>query len=83
MPLYDYVCQSCDKVVELNVPYEKRDARRKHKGCGGKLKREWLKPPTDGSAAYEMQAVMYKGEQKVTHMKGHFGKEAPRRRKSK
>lgn len=85
MPLYDFTCQDCAEVVELNVSYDMRDRPRMHgenfdTKCRGTLKREWLKPPVDGQAAYQMKGVVYQGDNKLGHIPGHFGKMAKRNR---
>ncbi len=82
--MYDFECSKCGNFTELNVPSDKRDNRRRHKGCGGSLKRVWLTPPASGVGAYQMKAVMFnRNEQKVGHVPGHFGKIAKTRKKKK
>ncbi len=81
--MYDFQCEKCDGIVEMNVPSAERDNTYLH-DCGGKLKRTWLSPPASGVGAFQMKAVMYnQHEQKVGHVPGHFGKLAKRKKSHK
>ena len=68
MPIYDYKCSDCPKIVELHRSYETRDDKATC-ACGGTLKREWTTPPKTGRARYECAVVTGKGET----IKGNFG----------
>ena len=87
MPMYDFECALCGEAVELVTAYEERDLERVHRlevadnGCTGQLKRAGVSGFTMGTPTPKMGAVMYQGDQPVGHVKGTFGKEAPRRRK--
>lgn len=87
MPMYTYRCRQCGMEVEEIVKYEERDAFRQHEGpdgfgkerCGGALERnEGLERTHVGESAYQMQAILSSGAK----VKGHFGKEAKRKKKS-
>jgi putative FmdB family regulatory protein len=77
MPVYDYECPNCKWRGELfQVAYSERGDQSCPE-CD-----EPLGSPSPGFGAihgpeYQMQAVMGDG----SHVKGHFGKEAKRRRK--
>jgi predicted nucleic acid-binding Zn ribbon protein len=78
MPLYTYRCQKCQRLVELIVKYKYRDQPWTHEDeCGGKLVREGLELPTIGKSGFQTKAVLSDG----SHLAGHFGKEASRRKK--
>lgn len=92
MPLYTYRCRQCGLIEEHLVKYEDRDKPMQHEGsnewertdpayrerCGGSLEREGgLEAPTIGKPAFQSQAVLGNGD----HIKGHFGKEAVRRKR--
>lgn len=92
MPIYTYRCRQCGLPVECVVSYADRDKPMQHEGsnelertdpayrerCGGGLEREeGLESPTIGKPAFQSAAVLGNGD----HLKGHFGKEAPRRKR--
>ena len=87
MPIYTYWCRQCGAEVELIMSYDKRDDQSlQHEGpdgfgkkrCGGKLERnEGLERPNIGAPAHQMGAILGSGAK----VKGHFGKEAKRKRK--
>lgn len=84
MPIYTYKCKRCGADTESLVPYQGRDAPRFCKWikeddgiCGGLLQRDGLDLPTIGKPAHQMGAVLENG----AHVKGHFGKDAKRKRR--
>lgn len=88
MPIFTYRCRQCGMPVEMIVLYAERDAQHyQHDGpdydgkerCGGKLERNLgLEKPTIGKPAFQMKALLGSGAK----VKGHFNKEAKRKRKS-
>lgn len=44
MPRYDFKCNKCKRVLEMDMPYENRDETMSCK-CGGTIKRAWLTTP--------------------------------------
>jgi putative FmdB family regulatory protein len=52
MPLYDYVCQNCEKHFEAIVPLKEWDKQQKCKYCGDVLIRICVKPPRVASWNY-------------------------------
>lgn len=88
--MYDYECQRCGDWVDMRVEYDERDDKRTHGSvgediqCRGQLKRGWRpasKAPAQVSEGYEMKGIVYNGEQKVGHVAGNFGRDAPKRRR--
>lgn len=90
MPLYTYRCRQCGMIEEHLASFADRDKPFQHEGpngwdpphgkecCGGTMERQdGLELPTVGKPAFQTQAVLGSG----AHLKGHFGKEAVRRRK--
>lgn len=84
MPIYTYKCNRCGLVDEDLVIYQARDAPRFCKSlrddggvCGGLLQRDGLDCPTIGKPEHQTAAILGSGAK----VKGHFGKEAKRRRK--
>lgn len=81
MPIYTYRCRRCGVTEEHVTSYADRDTLLSHEGgdCDGLLERDGgLELPTFGKPAFQTQAVLGNG----AHLKGHFGKEAIRQRKS-
>jgi hypothetical protein len=83
MPIYTYKCNRCDRISEDLVMYSARDAPRFCKQlqddegiCGGLLVRG-LDCPTIGKPEHQTAAILDSGAK----IKGHFGKEAKRKRK--
>jgi len=76
MPAYDYHCPSCSWSGELlQVPYENRHKQR-CPDCKKRLKLD-IGFAAIGPEPFQTKAVLSNG----AHVKGHFGKEAKRRRK--
>ena len=78
MPLYGFVCFECDTERECMSTIDERNEVRIICKCGTRMKRK-VEAPALGKSRYQMQAVMTDG----THIKGHFGKEAPLLKKKK
>ena len=86
-PIYTYWCRQCGMEVEHITSYANRDDQSlQHEGpdgfgkerCGGKLERnEGLELPTVGQPEHQMGAILGSGAK----LKGHFGKDAKRRKK--
>jgi len=76
--LYDYECAECGFVDEYIVLYKERDKLGVFlcPECDAFLRRKMPRPAYQGDK-YQMKAVLSNGET----VAGHFGKEAPRRRK--
>lgn len=80
MPLYTYDCPRCGCEADRVVKYEERDnGLFECEGCSSTLRRRKVSGFTMGKPAYQMQAVLSSG----AHIKGHFGKDAPRKRGAK
>lgn len=78
MPIYTYKCKKCGVETERVISYDKRDYALNCQFCDGVLSRlGQLERPTIGKPGYQMQAVLSNG----AHVKGHFGKEAKRKRR--
>jgi len=78
MPLYQYQCRRCRETLEQLSVYRDRDKPIVHEGCGGSLERlRGLELPTVGKSAFQTQVVLGNGD----HLKGHFGKEAVRKKR--
>jgi predicted nucleic acid-binding Zn ribbon protein len=76
MPAYDYKCFSCGWTGEiLQVPYEERNDQPCF-WCGKPLSLQ-VGFRAVGAESYQMKAVMTDG----SHVKGHFGKDAKRKRR--
>lgn len=77
MPIYSFRCRQCGRMVEQVLKYADRDKPSAHEDCGGALEREGVELFRSGKEGYQVKAVMADG----SHVAGHFGKEASRRRK--
>lgn len=77
MPIYTYDCAECERVVDVLVSYQDRDGEHACSVCGGSLVRHGVSGFQLGKSAYQMQAVLANGD----HIKGHFGKDAKRRKR--
>ncbi len=76
MSLYEFSCE-CGNTTEYLVPSSERNTRKfKCPKCRRLMKREVGRPVLHGEK-YQMKAILSSGEK----VAGHFGKEAPRRRK--
>ena len=75
MPLYTFRCP-CGFEEERMLKIVERDSEFDCPSCGEPMARV-LEAPKLGKPAYQMQAVLGTGQ----HVKGHFGKTAPIRRK--
>ena len=78
MPIYTYKCESCGSEKEHFVFSSERN-NPCDCACGGTMKRRGLETFSIGAPEYQMQAVLSDG----THVPGHFGKDAKRKRKKK
>jgi putative FmdB family regulatory protein len=76
MPIYSYTCKQCGQAVEQIVTYARRD-NLAHCECGGELQRSGVEAFALGKPTFEMGAIMRDG----SRVKGHFGKEAPKKRR--
>ncbi len=77
MPIYMYECSRCLAVVERVIAYDKRDEPQNCKLCDEAMERLLVTPWTNGKPAYQMQAVLGDGQ----HIRGHFGKDAARKKR--
>lgn len=78
MPLYTYECPRCEVAVDRVIKYEERDnGQFECETCGSTLRRRGVSEFCMGKPAYQMQAVLGNGD----HIKGHFGKDAKRRKR--
>jgi len=77
MPLYTYQCQTCRNEDEHVVSYEERDTPFVCSKCGSPTERAGVEQFALGKEPYQPGAVLSSGAK----VKGHFGKEAPLRKK--
>ena len=77
-PLYTYSCGSCGDVQEHLVSCRDRDELDCGR-CGARLERHGVERFAIGAPAYQMGAILADG----THVPGHYGKDAKRRRKKR
>lgn len=75
MPLYVFEC-ACGHRSEIFLEIEKRNTTQKCEKCR-KIMGRVIGAPAIHSEPYQMKAILGSGEK----ISGHFGKEAPRRRK--
>jgi len=75
MPIFTFNCK-CGNVLEEICKYEDRPDKKKC-DCGKWAIRQGIELCTLGKEGYQPQAILENGD----HIKGHFGKEAKRRRK--
>lgn len=82
-PMYNFTCNVCGEQEEHVVSLDERGEPIDHE-CGGQLIRNAVQPAkvVDKTAYGGMQGIVYQGEKKVGHVKGHFNREAKRKRKS-
>lgn len=77
MPIYTFDCDNCTRTVDVLVSYEDRDGDHNCSVCGGALIRRGVSGFQTGKPRFQTQAVLGNG----AHIKGHFGKDARRRRR--
>jgi len=75
MPLYGFNCE-CGAYAEIMLSISERDHEMLCPKCSRPMQREIAAPALHGEP-YQMQAILGDGSK----VKGHFGREAPRRRK--
>lgn len=76
MPMYDYECPICEWADEIQCKIADR-GKQSCPVCSSRLPHPLiLQAPAHHGPAYQMKAVLSNGE----HIKGHFGKEAKRRK---
>jgi putative FmdB family regulatory protein len=76
MPYYTYHCVDCEHVCEDLRKWQDRDAPMICSQCQSAMRRQAGEVVSLGKESYQMKAVMADG----SHVKGHFGKEAARKR---
>lgn len=80
MPLYTYQCPKCRTIDEHLVTYTERDTSGfVCSKCGGPVERSGVEHFALGKEPYQPGAVLSNGAK----VKGHFGKEAPLKKRRK
>ena len=78
MPVYTFECPACGCERDHVVSFDERDAGLFECGrCAVAMRRQAVSAFALGKPSYQMQAVLGNGD----HLKGHFGKDAKRRKR--